>query len=383
MRRRLLIDFSLVADGGSRTYARGFTTALAQLAPRLIQSGIEVFVLLPQEELAAEAARLDAAGCTTLLADLSRAGTWRSRAAQQWLLPTWARRIGATDLFVPRETAPLVDGALMVVLARNLLYWDRMRERQSAMTVAQMTLARSIAHRGVRKARRVIAPTRWLASHLQRKDVTVIPYGSDIELLSVADKEGCWLAGSGRLEAVTISTVFPHKRLERAIEIVSSLARFGIEVRLSIWGPTPDRTLLDGLRAMALRGLGYDPFRGPLPFEQRARVLRRSDVLIMSSARESFGHPLIEALRTSTVVVGPASPLVDELCRGAAITFDEQNPQTAASELLSALPRLSSIADAGRSVGESYSWEACVEQTLLEILGASERVGQRPSEGGS
>jgi glycosyltransferase involved in cell wall biosynthesis len=213
-----------------------------------------------------------------------------------------------------------------------------------------------------------------LASHLPRKDVGVVPHGSDIDLLSIADKQECWLAGSDRLEVLTIGAVFHYKRLDRAIEIVSCLARLGVVARLSMWGGTPERALLNGLRATALEALGYDPFRGPLPHEQRAEVLRRSDVLIFPSARESFGFPLIEALRTSTVVVGPTSPLVDELCRGAAITFDEGNPQTAAAELVAALPRLSAIADAGRAVGERYTWEACVEQTLFEILGAAKAV---------
>ncbi|HEV2125523.1 MAG TPA: glycosyltransferase [Chloroflexota bacterium] len=180
------------------------------------------------------------------------------------------------------------------------------------------------------------------------------------------------LGGARSLRFLTLGTVSPHKRLGTVIDIVAILRGRGFDATLDIWGPVGDEREAARLRQAAQARLGYDPLRGPLATNQRTEVFRSADFLVMGSSTESFGFAMVEAMRSSTVVVAPRSPLVHEICDNSAITYDQCSTASAADAIVAALPRLPELADAGLSRSqEVFTWSRCVDDTLEAILGQS------------
>ncbi len=365
---RWLLDFSVQAPGGSSVHAEGFLRVLADSGPPV---GVDLTVLVPKDSLAAEVEKmLCSRGIRVMNLPLGGAGTWRARLDRHLAVPAVSWLLASDVVFVPREAAPILCRGRLVVLCRNMKVWRRDPTLRSVHEVRWRLL--NLAGRlAVHRAARVLATSATFAQSIpvSGSRVSVVYHGCD---LAYADHARPLLDGR-EFRVVCIGTLSRHKRFDVAIEAVSELRRAGQPASLNIWGAEGEANERTRLRRLGVELLGADPTRGVLPHADRLAVLSSADALFVGSSFESFGMPLVEAMRTGALAWAPASPLVDELSAGTAVTYREGDPVDAANELLAALLDAAERRLRGIEESRRFTWRKCAATTFTEM----EKAGRR------
>lgn len=190
-----------------------------------------------------------------------------------------------------------------------------------------------------RRAPSVLDPTRvvdaWTRRLLARVDVSVcasefageeldrlgpaparrVPLGVDLEAFRPSrpgerscPAEATWSAGSHH-RAVYVGRLSPEKHAADAVAAVDRLVRSGRLTELLVVGDGPDREELERQAAgLPVRFVGHVADRGDV-----ASILRRADVAIVPSPRETFGLAALEAMASGTPVAAVAGGAVGEL----------------------------------------------------------------------
>lgn len=359
----LLLDFSLVAPGGSSTYAHSFVAALAE-RPGL--SGVTV--LLPSDEtvLVNEAVALAGAGACVVRGRAGSFGTWSARLHRQVAVARWSWALGARAVFSPQDIAPLLARGRLVVLARNVKVW-RASHVDGASAWAKWFVLHVVGRMGVSRARSVLAVSGIVADcvPVAASKKHVVHHGCDLPTMASRIPATDWSGTT--LSVVSVGTISTHKRFDVAIKAVACMRRAGLEVDFALWGPTEDRREHARLTALATALLGEDVLRGPVSRNRLVEILGSADVLVVGSSYESFGMTMVEAMRTRTLVVAPRSPLVDEICGADAVTYEEGSSSSAADALLGALGVAGEIVDRAAARSERFTWTRCAERTLEEL----------------
>ncbi len=158
---------------------------------------------------------------------------------------------------------------------------------------------------------------------LPESRLTVIPNGTDAgqypEGNAAADVEAARLLGPRReVELLHVGSTIARKRIDVLLEVFAAVRRRRPGVRLTrVGGP-----FTAGQRVQA-RTLGVDGAITVLPFVDRATlgaVYRRSALALLTSDREGFGLPVVEALASGTpLAVSDIAPLRE--VGAAAVTF--------------------------------------------------------------
>lgn len=388
----ILIDFSIIDPGGSRTHAAGFLSALARRA----DASMRWTVMLPRDPavLRDEASSLVAAGIgVKRVGSARRAGSWSSRIAGQIAVPLAAAKLRPDVTFVSREVGPVLLPGRRVHLAANVLRWRPTpsppggQGRRSALVRWRIALKDRLARRAVARADEMITASEVIGGMLPSgTSYQVIPFGVD---LAEHHPSGQELTDRVPLRVMVLAALTVHKRLDVVIRAVSILRAEGVDVVLEVWGHEPQPEEARRLRSLGARLLGPRcRFHGAARPEDRWELLRDAHILALGSGTESFGFPMIEAMRTSTAVLAPDAPIAREICGDVGFYYREGDPASAASVAWSIAT--ASIADleehlhAGVERSLEFTWDRCVDQTLavLEAVarrGApSSRVGIRP-----
>lgn len=369
--RRLLLDFSVIAPGGSMTYATGFLGSLSEVWRERAVDGLELRVALPRGGLLSDEERLlRSAGAIVHRVRTATPGSRKGRLLPHVTLPWLVFRLRATDVFVPRDLAPVLIRARLTILAHNVLVWSKPETMSDGW---DLRLMRATGRLSLLRSSCVLTPTAAIGRLLpaaSRGVHQVVFHGCGLPPIQLQDKEGA--SDRTAVRVIGLGTVTPYKRFDVLIETVGALRDGRVAAELAIWGPVLDDAEARRLRELGRTMLGYNPLRGPLEPCDRTRLFRAADLLMMGSSTESFGFPMVEALRTSTVVVAPRCDLVDEICGDCAVTYEEGSWQSAADAIIAARQRLGWLSEAGlRRSEELFTWRRCVERTLDAIMGSS------------
>lgn len=368
MARRVLLDFSVIAPGGSMAYANGFLNALPEVWPEYAREGLELMVVLPSGALlAGEENLLRTAGVTVHRLSTATPGAWAGRLLPHITLPWLAFRVRATDVFVPRDIAPALVRGRLTILARNVLVWSKPRTMSDGWVLRFMRVTGRLS---LRRASRVLAATATIHRLLPPFSAPrhVVFHGCDLPPMNFEEKHRS-TAERPVLRVVGLGTISAYKRFDVLIETVRTLQDHGVAVELDIWGPLLDEAEAVRLRDLGRVQLGRDPLRGPLDPSRRAWLFRSADVMMMGSSTESFGFPMVEAMRTSTIVVAPRSGLVDEICGSCAVTYTEGSGRSAAEAILEARQDFALLAARGlRRSEDLFTWRRCVHSTLEALF---------------
>lgn len=362
----ILLDFSLIAPGGSATYATAFLSALSSR-----QDLADTVLLVPHHipDLDGVLDELVRVGARVQRTHLGSG--WRSAMLRQVVVPYYSLRFRARAVYCPREAAPLLTPARLVVLTGNLKVWSP--AGSTTISARALWAGRSVVSRlAVRRSARVLAVSAVMAEALPvkvGKSAVVIHHGCDLEHVERSHLDGS--VPDEPLRLVALGTISKHKRFDLLIDAVAALQKQGQPAHLDIWGPVGDQACAEALRRQGRRLLGADPLRGPASRQRSQEILEHADVLAMSSSFESFGMPLLEGMRTSCLVWAPASALIDELCGPVAVSYPEAAPEAAARELIAALPTAPARLSRGRDRCRAFTWASTVERTLRVVREAA------------
>ena len=150
--------------------------------------------------------------------------------------------------------------------------------------------------------------------------LSVIPNGTDTggqpDADAAADVEAARMLGPRHfVELLHVGSTIPRKRIDVLLDVFAGVRRARPEVRLTrVGGPF---TAEQRVRA---RDLGVLDAIHVLPFVDRATlaaVYRRSALALLTSDREGFGLPIVEALAHGTPMVASDIPVLREIGSGA------------------------------------------------------------------
>jgi len=215
------------------------------------------------------------------------------------------------------------------------------------------------ARRGVRRADRLIAGSRWSVENwvrlgMPRERCRALPYPVDLEMFRPDGP-----TDAARDESVTtflwLGRVVPRKRLDLLLDAFGRLRRSRGDVRLVVVGrftyPRGMRSLIAGLGAAD----GFE-YRESVPRDEVPALLRRVDVLVQPSENEDVGSSALEALACGAPsVIGPTNGTRDHLGESAFL-FDAYTPESLAAAMARAADsvrgRREEVAAAARATAE-------------------------------
>lgn len=341
-----LIGISLLtlvpgAVGGSETYARALTRALANAGT------LRYTALLPP--VAADAH----GGLPARIASAyppARTPLRRTRAmAGAALAPGRLRAELLLDrydvLHFPLTVRlPPPAGAPTVVTAHDVMYLVR----PAFLSAAQRAYRRLAYGRAFRGARLVIAFSEHVARTLvEYADVApgrvrVVPYGLD---------HARYRPGGDEREPFLVYPAhrWEHKNHERLFAAFSLLRAERPELRLVLTGAGHDG-------AAAPPGVDV---RGRVPQDELARLYRTASALVFPSLYEGFGLPVLEAMACGCPVAASTAGALPEVCGGAARLFDPESPGAIAEAVAEVLARPQPFAERGLAHAARFSWEEC------------------------
>jgi len=286
-------------SGGSETYARELTRALARIGSN------EYVALVPP--LAPDAAD----GLPTIV-------------AERYTVP------------VPRPTEPHVI-TLLDVQHLDLPELFPRGER----------LFRKLAYdRASRKATEVIVISEFVRERvidrlaLDPKHVHAVWLGVDHERFTPAphvEREPLLLYPA---------RPWPHKNHARLFEAFGLIRRIRPDLRLLLTGVGHDAaTLPDGVEARSVSGT------------ELIELYRHAACLVFPSLYEGFGLPPIEAMACGCPVAAARAGSLPEVCGDAAVLFDPLDPESIAAGVHEALERASELSELGIGRAATFTWD--------------------------
>jgi glycosyltransferase involved in cell wall biosynthesis len=228
---------------------------------------------------------------------------------------------------------------------------------------------------GLRRAAFVACPSQTTATEVIEArlatpaQVVVVPNGADpARAGDGADREAAWLldSSSPTADILHVGSTIPRKRLDLLLEAFAALATKRPDARLvRVGGPfTAEQDALTRRLGIAERTLVL-PF---LARETLHAVYRRAALLLITSDREGFGLPVVEALSAGLPVLARDIPVLREVAGDAAVFIDSTDPRTwgdLAGRLLD--ERAGTTADwsarceAARARARRFTWSAYAE----------------------
>lgn len=299
--------------------------------------------------------------------------------------PATIARLRPEVVISPNESIPRRSAAPIVVVAQNLLYHcpqvgplptgplpARLRSR------LQFAFYRHQMPRAYDRAAAVVAVSAHavevLATHagLDRSKAQVVPCGGDRLPLLACSRP------AGQRTLLVVGSVAHYKRIETAIGALEILRRDGSDYQLLlVGGQWPGQA--NAVKCHARRGEVSDHVKllGEADERRLAELLATSHACLALSACESFGIPVIEAMRAGLPVVAADEPWIREIAGDAAIRALPSAANVAAAvRLLDDAAEWRRRAEAGRRVARRYTWAAnaagiaSVAARLVEVPGA-------------
>jgi glycosyltransferase involved in cell wall biosynthesis len=209
---------------------------------------------------------------------------------------------------------------------------------------------------------------------LPKEKIRVVPQGVDKRFFEIGQKRR-----DDRLRPylLTVSTLHPHKNLDRLVRAFSEFRRARPEFQLVIAG-------LRGFHANAVEELvsnlglqGSVRLTGWIPREDLYSLFLRAHTFIYPTTFEGFGLPVLEALAAGVPTGCSSIEPVSGIAGDAALQFDPEDE----AAILNAMVRLTSdtalrarLVDEGPRRAARFSWRKTAEVTL-EALEHAARQG--------
>jgi glycosyltransferase involved in cell wall biosynthesis len=297
---------------------------------------------------------------------------------EQTRLPRMLARHDIDVLLNPGFTAPLFARCPQVTVFHDLqhkIHPEFFRVRD--LPFWNMLLAGSAAC-----SRRLIAVSdntaRDLAQRLPRAKgkIAAVPHGVDPAFFEIA-KERREHRGSARPTRpfiLVVSTLHPHKNLERAVEAFRHFRTAHPEYRLVVAGLKgfAARGLQEQVRSLGLQE--HIEFTGWIPRSDLYSLFAAASALLAPSLFEGFGLPLVEALAAGIPSACSAIPPFREIAGEIAYMFDPSSTDAIREALEMVTQNEDFRARAmveGPQRASGFDWDKTAEATLRELIAAA------------
>ena len=326
--------------GGSETYARELTRALARVG----ELEYEAFV----PPLAPDAAD----GLPTrVIREYGARSTTPGRAtamARAWLRPDRLRRALRLESFdavhyplsvmlpPPGNAAP---AAVTIHDLQHELY-------PQFFSRAELAYRRVLYRRAVTSSRIVIAisgharETLLETYGLDPAHVVAIPLGVDHERLTPGEEPR-------RPFLLYPANPWRHKNHARLYEAFGLLRRKRPELRLVLTGTGHSSSLPSGVES-----------RGRVSYDELVSLYRTASALVFPSLYEGFGLPPLEAMACGCPVAVSSATSLPEVCGDAAEYFDPVSPEDMARAVAAVLDHPAPYVERGLNRAKAFSWGA-------------------------
>lgn len=375
--RRILINaLSLTQGGGGHSY---LVNLLRELD--LDARGFHFTVLTDSAKLSGTESDWIAYERVQLPPLANRARVPLRVAYEETVLPLIARRYDL--LYCPADLSPAVAATPTVVALRNMHIYDK-----RFYGTARLHVLEQLVRAGVRRARRVLFPSRAAADKISSllgipaQRVAVVSHGVSPE--SFAALPPAEPAANGKRYLFLPASLERHKRIEVLIQSL----RHSEDPELEAWIAGTDR--LDPEYAADLRKLAQElglasrvRFLGAVPYSEIIHYYRGALALAFTSHLETFGQPMLEAMLAETSIVAADIPAFREIAGDIAVYF----PPDDAVALARQADRLRRERDAakeriarGRARAAEFSWKRSMDrlcQVFDEVLAESGGAARR------
>jgi glycosyltransferase involved in cell wall biosynthesis len=297
---------------------------------------------------------------------------------QQSLIPWQLKRAKVDVLFAAGNVCPIL-GDFCRVLKINTLHHYR--------TPKMIGYLRTVYRRAAFKASARVADSIVANSHSTRDDICKF-LGVDPDKVRVVWEavDDCFVPTSAEqvrtvrerhgLERDYIlfsSSLWPYKNAET---LIRAFAKLVVDRRLDydllLVGRADDAAHKEKLQQLAREAMVGDRvrFMGFFPNREMPPLYAGARVFVYPSLSETFGKPLVEAMRCGVPIVASNAGSIPEVLDGAGLLVDPLDVdqmadavhRAATSELLRA-----ELIARGYQRGEQFSWRAAAEQTLAVI----------------
>jgi glycosyltransferase involved in cell wall biosynthesis len=296
---------------------------------------------------------------------------------EQSRLPRMLAQQGIDVLLNPGFTAPLFARCPQVTVFQDLQHkihpeffrtWD--------LPFWNVLLAGSAA-----RSRRLIAASentaRDLAAHLPRAKgkIAIIAHGVDPAFFEIGKqrRELSAPARLGRPFILVVSTLHPHKNLERTLEAFQRFLTAHPEYRLVVAGLKgfATRAVQDRVRSL---GLSEDvELTGWIPRSDLYLLFGAATAFLAPSLFEGFGLPLVEALAAGIPIACSSIPPFREIAGDIARTFEPTSTE-AIRDALETITHDENFRSRAMLEGPRrarfFDWDKTAEATLHELSAA-------------
>ncbi|HSB14752.1 MAG TPA: glycosyltransferase family 1 protein [Bryobacteraceae bacterium] len=291
---------------------------------------------------------------------------------EQTVLPLAVRRARLDVLFNPGFTCPALCSCPAVTVFHDLQH----KRHPEHFRWFDLPFWRIFLYLAARRSKFLIAVSDATRKDLERfyhlatERIRVVPEGVDERLFEIGRDRAAFEAESFLL---AVSTLHPHKNLDRLIRVFSRFHTDRPDFRLVIVG-------LRGFHAEEIEkevqelGLGGAiTLTGWIPRDQLYSLFRRAHSFVYPSTFEGFGLPVLEALAAGIPSACSAIEPLMSLAGDAALQFDPQDEDA----MLEAIRRLTcdlalrgQLAQQGPRRAAAFSWKKTAEATLAALRDA-------------
>lgn len=293
----------------------------------------------------------------------------------QTLLPRQLRRLRPDLVHFPHFNVPLVYKDRFVVTVHDTtmldfpIHCDESRARQPIRR-AKRTMASVTMSNAVRHAERVLTPSQYTASDLERRlkaepsRTVVTPYAVDPPS---PDPQPVPSVSEGLRYLLYVGNTYPHKNLAALIAATREIVTEHPDLHLVIAGPS------DKCSERLRSSLWSDPVRDNVKFVGRVNdrqlswLYGHAEIFVLPSVSEGFGLTGLEAMAHGTPVVAAGATCLPEIYGEAALYFNPYDHSELVSrleELLCDDSRRAVLSNAGAERSALYSWETTARATL-------------------
>ncbi len=170
-----------------------------------------------------------------------------------------------------------------------------------------------------------------------------------------------------------VGNAYPHKNLERLLEVFASLRKERLDAQLVLVGKMDHfyARLKEEAGRLGLLEKSDVVFYGYAEEAELAELYRRARAYVFPSLLEGFGLPPLEAMRYGTPVAAAGNSCLPEILGDAAVYFDPEDSADMAKAMRAVFTDEAlrgRLAEKGKRRVERFSWRECAERTYRTYL---------------